>query len=118
MRVHQATDVEEFLRLTPALRGREPVLTNVIGSVAGGVGDEAELQQLVEWHEAFGAAAGVLSHDTATSVVTRLRSAGIWWWDVDGTPVSMAGHALPVRTPAGVVSRIGPVYTPAAHRGK
>jgi len=30
----------------------------------------------------------------------------------------MAGHAHPVDTPSGVVTRIGPVFTPAENRGR
>lgn len=33
-------------------------------------------------------------------------------WEVDRTPVSLAGH----RTPAAGAVRIGPVYTPPEHR--
>ena len=43
----------------------------------------------------------------ATIRVGRLR-----WWRVDGETVSMAAHAPPVETPSGVVTRVGPVYTP------
>jgi predicted GNAT family acetyltransferase len=41
------------------------------------------------------------------------RSGGFWLWE-DGEPVSYSGHTdLP-----GVGSRIGPVYTPPAFRGR
>jgi predicted GNAT family acetyltransferase len=33
-------------------------------------------------------------------------------------PVAMGGHASLVPTPAGVVARIGPVYTPRSLRGR
>ena len=36
----------------------------------------------------------------------------LWFWEVDGVPVSMVGHRLPTFG----VSRIGPVYTPDEHR--
>ena len=36
----------------------------------------------------------------------------LWFWEADGTPVSMVGHHLPVFG----VSRVGPVYTPAEFR--
>jgi hypothetical protein len=39
------------------------------------------------------------------------------WWKDHGAIVSMAGHAVPVEVPGGVVSRIGPVYTPPEERG-
>jgi len=38
------------------------------------------------------------------------------WWEHDGEVVSMAGHAEPVATPAGTVTRVGPVYTPPPYR--
>ena len=48
----------------------------------------------------------------------RLRAGALSFWSVDGEPVSMAGHAAPVSTPAGRVVRIGPVFTPAGYRGR
>jgi GNAT superfamily N-acetyltransferase len=49
----------------------------------------------------------------STLALGRFR---IWW--VDDVPVSLAGHAAPVRTPSGVVTRVGPVYTPPQRRGR
>lgn len=43
---------------------------------------------------------------------SRWMSAGHVIWEVDGAPVSWAGST----TPVGGVSRVGPVYTPPAHR--
>jgi ribosomal protein S18 acetylase RimI-like enzyme len=77
---------------------------------------EDEVELLVAWHEQFAVDAGVPQYDTRTSVETRVSDPGIWWWEVDGTPVAMAGFAPAVDTPAGAVGRIGPVYTPAAQR--
>jgi predicted GNAT family acetyltransferase len=45
-------------------------------------------------------------------VTPRLAAGSLWLWEVDGTPVAMAGHADLVDTPSGAVARIGPVYTP------
>jgi uncharacterized protein len=42
------------------------------------------------------------------------EDAGLWLWEVDGTPVSLAGFSGPTTT--GI--RIGPVYTPPEHRGR
>lgn len=36
----------------------------------------------------------------------------LWFWEADGTPVSMVGHQPPVFG----VCRVGPVYTPPEHR--
>ena len=37
----------------------------------------------------------------------------VWLWEVDGEVVHLTGHSAP----SFGVSRIGPVYTPAEHRG-
>jgi GNAT superfamily N-acetyltransferase len=73
------------------------------------------------WMADFGAEA--LSHQDPDPVRTermldvRLsgnHDAGLWFWDLDGEPVSLAGFAG-----AGEGgSRIGPVYTPPDHRGR
>jgi RimJ/RimL family protein N-acetyltransferase len=41
------------------------------------------------------------------------RGQGCWLWELDGAPVAMAAAGAPT----GGMSRIGPVYTPAEHRG-
>ncbi|HEU4675646.1 MAG TPA: GNAT family N-acetyltransferase [Motilibacteraceae bacterium] len=46
----------------------------------------------------------------------RVADGSLWLWEVDGRPVSMAGHAPLVLTPSGTVGRIGPVYTPPEDR--
>jgi hypothetical protein len=38
------------------------------------------------------------------------------WWKDHGSIVAMAGCSVPVEVPGGVVSRIGPVYTPPEER--
>jgi predicted GNAT family acetyltransferase len=52
------------------------------------------------------------------AVLTRLEQpperGGFWLWEVDGEVVSVSGHGGP--TPSGI--RIGPVFTPPAHRGR
>jgi predicted GNAT family acetyltransferase len=47
-------------------------------------------------------------------IVRRLEANALSLWEVDGTPVSMAGRGG--QTPNGV--RVGPVYTPPEHRGR
>jgi predicted GNAT family acetyltransferase len=42
----------------------------------------------------------------------HLQDGTLWFWEVDGTPVSMVGHHLALFG----VSRVGPVYTPAEFR--
>ena len=79
---------------------------------------DADLALLVEWHYQFAVDAGLPMHDARASVVDRLEHGGLWLWEVDGSPVAMGGHAVPVPTPAGTVGRIGPIYTPAHLRGR
>jgi predicted GNAT family acetyltransferase len=44
----------------------------------------------------------------------RIEEGTVWLWDVDGEVVHLTG----MRPPAFGVARIGPVYTPAEHRGR
>lgn len=46
-------------------------------------------------------------------VAQRVADHRIWVWAVDGQPVHVTGH----NPPSFGVARIGPVYTPASHRG-
>jgi RimJ/RimL family protein N-acetyltransferase len=86
--------------------------------VAGAVRrPRAQDQELIRaWRRDFAAEAGVLFHDDDAALRRALHVT--WLWDVEGTPVSMAGHAPVVSTPAGDVARIGPVYTAPGHRGR
>ena len=76
----------------------------------------SDLDVIVAWYEQFGLDAGLPIHDARAAVTARLEQGAMLLWIVDGAPVAMAGHATPVATPAGFVTRIGPVYTPARHR--
>lgn len=52
---------------------------------------------------------------TAEEVAERIDAGVIWLWeDADGTPVHLTGF----NPPANGVARVGPVYTPAEHRGR
>lgn len=75
---------------------------------------EADVDLATDWMTQFAADSGALVPDPRASVEGRLGA--LWFWDVDGEPVSIAGHASLVTTPAGVVARVGPVFTPAALR--
>lgn len=44
----------------------------------------------------------------------RIGAGKLWWWVVDGAPVSLVGHVGPALD----VARLGPVFTPAEHRGR
>jgi uncharacterized protein len=78
----------------------------------------ADVELLHSWIAAFGSeipAAGVADAEAVERVVLgRLGrpEAGFVLWKVDGDAVSLAGWSGP--TPNGI--RIGPVYTPPAHR--
>lgn len=48
----------------------------------------------------------------------RVATGTMKLWCVGPVAVAMAGHANPVDTPSGVVTRIGPVFTPAENRGR
>ncbi|MFI5100601.1 MAG: GNAT family N-acetyltransferase, partial [Actinomycetes bacterium] len=80
------------------------------------VADRSQLDRLVEWHVEFARDAGLVQRDPRPSVLQRLEQHGLFWWCVDGEPVSMAGHTPPLSAPSGTVGRIGPVFTPARFR--
>jgi predicted GNAT family acetyltransferase len=75
---------------------------------------QADRQLLLEWSDAFELEAeGAVTGASAGGLDARLAAGRVFLW-VDGTPVSYAGA-----TPAvGGVARVGPVYTPPAHRGR
>jgi RimJ/RimL family protein N-acetyltransferase len=79
---------------------------------AARVAGPADRELLIEWVEAFGREAEGVVRDSARAVDDRLSYAGLTLWELDGQPVAMAGLTRQV---AGVV-RVGPVYTPEAHR--
>jgi predicted GNAT family acetyltransferase len=75
---------------------------------------------LIRWMTDFNAEAGLLPASTdelREALTLRAMAGALWLWVVAGQPVSMAGNAPLVTTPTGTVARIGPVYTPAEHRG-
>lgn len=53
-------------------------------------------------------------HHTREQVAARVEAGQLWFWEVDGEPVSMVGHV----GPALGVARVAPVFTPAEHRGR
>jgi GNAT superfamily N-acetyltransferase len=78
--------------------------------------DEGDHDLLVAWFRQFGIDADQPVYDPDAAV--RRNRGRTWLWEVDGTPVSWAGHAPIVETPAGAVGRIGPVFTPTEQRGR
>jgi predicted GNAT family acetyltransferase len=76
----------------------------------------ADLDLIERWLRAFADEAGILMVDSRAAAEDSIGR--LWFWEVDGVVVSMAGHAAVVVTPGAVVARIGPVYTPPEHRGR
>jgi predicted GNAT family acetyltransferase len=76
---------------------------------------EADSDLVVAWLDQFMIDAGILKVDNRAA--ERMSRGRLWLWEVDGEPVSMAGHGPVMATPGGRVARVGPVYTPEALRG-
>ena len=78
------------------------------------VATEADADVVVAWTEAFHDEIG--GHHDEEAVRNRVAAATTYLW-IDGDEiVSLAGHAVPVEVPSGVLARVGPVYTPPARR--
>jgi plasmid stabilization system protein ParE len=85
---------------------------------------EDEVDQVLAWYRAFGAEAARQAGRSGAhagadlgrdEILSRLRDGQVWVWaDDSGAPVHLTG----VSAPAYGVSRIGPVFTPAAQRGR
>jgi len=78
---------------------------------AAGVGDRA---LLIDWFEAFQRDIGEARRSVDDLVNEQLSYGGMTLWEVDGTPVAMAGVTRPE---AGMV-RVRAVYTPLELRGR
>ncbi|MFJ3877402.1 GNAT family N-acetyltransferase [Streptomyces sp. NPDC090077] len=74
---------------------------------------EADLPLLREWIEAFDRECGIPAGPSEARLRDRISYGGLLLWELDGRPVSLAGFSRPI----GGASRVGPVYTPLAHRG-
>jgi RimJ/RimL family protein N-acetyltransferase len=73
----------------------------------------ADLDVLVDWHEAFRVEAEAGGpEDARAAVADKLSYGGIMLWETGGEPVAMAG----LTRIEGGVARVAPVYTPPAHR--
>lgn len=81
---------------------------------------EADLELAISWWLAFAnEAVEPTTRDRAVQAISMRFGvdpmvAGLWLWEVDGVPVSLAGHTGP--TPNSI--RVGPVYTPPEYRGR
>lgn len=74
----------------------------------------ADRELLVRWYLAFADQVGQSGKNAERMVDERTASGRLTLWEDGGVPVSMAGASPRI---AGTV-RIGPVYTPAEHRGR
>jgi GNAT superfamily N-acetyltransferase len=79
--------------------------------VAGTFSIATDVSLVKRWLVAFAGDAGVMGLPDDV-IADRVRLGRYWLWE-DGGPVSMAGGTPPVAGAA----RVGPVYTPAEHRG-
>lgn len=100
----------------PGVRSRLYRLGRLVPPVVEGqsrVAGAADRDVLADWLTACGEEL----HEPLTSAVETadagVRDGAYGLWEVDGTPVALAGK----RRPAGGVVRVGPVYTPREHRG-
>ena len=84
--------------------------------------DENDLDLVLDWFTRFEIDADAVSPDEPDllrrRVAVKVEERAVWLWQVGGRPVAMAGHAPLVESPAGMVARIGPVYTPRDLRGR
>lgn len=85
---------------------------SVAGSPRTATADDRDL--LLRWHHAFVDDAGLGGPGVEDGMRIRLERGALVLWEVDGRPVSMAGHT---RAVAGV-ARVGPVYTTPEHRSR
>ncbi|MFE4974036.1 GNAT family N-acetyltransferase [Kitasatospora sp. NPDC056651] len=74
----------------------------------------ADREPAIRWYEAFLVEAGVELPDVPRAVDQRIADGTLHLWEDEGRPVALAGNSAIL---AGM-SRIGPVYTPAEHRGR
>lgn len=77
-----------------------------------------DLPLISEWTRSFYKDVGhPVDEDAEARTRQRLESGFMFVWTLeDGTPVAMVGHAAPVTSFSGTVTRIAPVYTPPEHR--
>ncbi|MEU9081880.1 GNAT family N-acetyltransferase [Streptomyces sp. NPDC048357] len=75
---------------------------------------EADLPLLLEWIEAFNTEVGEPRAASEAALRDRFAYGGAVLWEHEGGPVSLAAFSRPI----GSASRIGPVYTPPALRGR
>jgi RimJ/RimL family protein N-acetyltransferase len=86
---------------------------NPAAAGAARLAGQADVDLLVDWHDAFRLEAeGAGPADARRTVADRLSHGGLMLWEAEGEPVAMAGLT---RIVAGVARVVG-VYSPRAHR--
>jgi GNAT superfamily N-acetyltransferase len=121
-RTGRAARVREHMRLHALTRLVEPP---VVPDGRPRVARPEDTGLALAWHQAFHAdaaaqagrlhAEGDGEHFDEAEIAARIDAGRIWLWeDGLGTPVSLVAF----NAPSFGVARVGPVYTPAAHRGQ
>jgi hypothetical protein len=130
--------VTEFLRayrenqspgsFRPAVQGRQSVIYELIdlripeveGSCRQATLDDFDLVE--QWSRDFSefieGEVTTPSENDRAALVAKITSGMLRLWCVNDGAVAMAGHTWPVETPSGLVTRVGPVFTPAQLRGQ
>jgi len=111
-----------------AVRGRqsllyeldELVVPDVEGSARTATVDDFDLvaRWTLDFSEFVDGVAYTPTEGEWRSLHERLSSGSRQLWCLRDIEVSMAGHASPVATPSGLVTRVGPVFTPPEFRGR
>jgi GNAT superfamily N-acetyltransferase len=96
----------------------ELVVPDVDGAPLGAGIDDARLAEawLSAFTEEVERAPYEMTHADRDALHDSLTRGRWRWWCRDGSPVAMAGHAIPVEAATGMVTRVGPVYTPPSER--
>lgn len=89
-------------------------IPSVMGGMTTAVPEDFDL--ILKWYMNFGQDTGVFMPNPEGSIHAGMARRSYRFWVANGEKVSMAGHAPLVSTPTGSIARVGPVYTPPAHR--
>jgi GNAT superfamily N-acetyltransferase len=89
------------------------VLPDPMPAGSARLAEPSDFSILIAWFAAFHAEAMNISGARHDGLVRfRIDNGLIWLWEADGEPVAMAAR----NATAARVARVGPVYTPPAHR--
>jgi predicted GNAT family acetyltransferase len=112
--------------LRPAVRGRQSVIYELkdlrVAKVEGWcrVATLDDIDLVERWSRDFSefieGEASTPSQNDRDALIAKLKSGEMSLWCVEDVVVAMAGHASAVETPTGLVTRVGPVFTPEPFR--